>query len=103
MTKKYEKLPSITRGLLELSQFEILPPMAWMSSEGSAKPAHIPNLTSAFALAYCECPIFHVVAKFRENKTLVKSLPFTDVGKSCSSREFFTSEICLLMLFTKIK
>ena len=47
-------------------------------------------------------------AKFRENKTLAQwrdpsSLPFTDMGKSCHSREFFTSQICLLTLFAKIK
>ena len=33
----------------------------------------------------------------------VKSLPFTYVGKSCSSRDFLTSQICLLTLFIKIK
>ena len=34
---------------------------------------------------------------------MAKSLPFIDVGKSCSSREFLTSQICLLPLFTKVK
>ena len=45
-------------------------------------------------------------AKFRENKTLTKwqiTLSFIDMGKSCLSREYFTSLICLLMLFAKIK
>ena len=28
---------------------------------------------------------------------------FTDIGKSCPSREFLTSQICLLMLFATIK
>ena len=43
--------------------------------------------------------------KFRENKILTKlakSLPLTDVGKSLSSQEFLTSQICLLTLFTKM-
>ena len=31
------------------------------------------------------------------------TLSFIDIGKSCLSREFFTSLICLLMLFAKIK
>ena len=31
------------------------------------------------------------------------TLSFIDIGKSCLSREFFTSLICLLMLFSKIK
>ena len=31
------------------------------------------------------------------------TLSFIDLGKSCISREFFTSLICLLMLFAKIK
>ena len=30
-------------------------------------------------------------------------LSFTDVGKSCQSRDFFTWQICLLTLFVKIK
>ena len=31
------------------------------------------------------------------------TLSFIDIGKSCLSCEFFTSLICLLMLFEKIK
>ena len=31
------------------------------------------------------------------------TLSFIDIGKPCLSREFFTSLICLLMLFAKIK
>ena len=31
------------------------------------------------------------------------TLSFVDIGKPCLSREFFTSLICLLMLFAKIK
>ena len=31
------------------------------------------------------------------------TLSFIDIGKSCLSREFFTSLICLSMLFAKIK
>ena len=31
------------------------------------------------------------------------TMSFTDVGKSCPSREFLTSQMCLLMLFAKIK
>ena len=43
--------------------------------------------------------------KFRENKTLAKwqnHSVFIDIGKFCLS-EFFSSLICLLMLFLKIK
>ena len=42
-------------------------------------------------------------ANFRENKTLAKSLPFSDAGKSCFSRDILTSQVCLLELFAKIK
>ena len=45
-----------------------------------------------------------IFAKFRENKTSRKgkiTLSFIDIGKSCLSREFFTSLMCL-MLFAKI-
>ena len=45
-------------------------------------------------------------AKFRENKIHAKwqnSLSFIDIRKPCLSRQFFTSLICLLMLFAKIK
>ena len=31
------------------------------------------------------------------------TLSFTDIGISCPSRDFITSQICLLMLFAKIK
>ena len=30
-------------------------------------------------------------------------LSFTDIGKSCPSRDFLTSQICILTLFAKIK
>ena len=43
---------------------------------------------------------------FRENKTPAKwqiTLSFVDICKPCLGREFFTSLICLLMLFAKIK
>ena len=44
--------------------------------------------------------------KFGEKKTremAKSSLSFIDKGKSCLCPEFFTSLICLLMLFGKIK
>ena len=31
------------------------------------------------------------------------TLSITDIGKSCPSREFLVSQICLLTLFAKIK
>ena len=31
------------------------------------------------------------------------TIPFTDIGKSRPCREFLTSQICVLMLFAKIK
>ena len=43
---------------------------------------------------------------FHENKTLGDgeiTLSFTDIGKSSHSREFLTSQICVLTLFAKIK
>ena len=30
-------------------------------------------------------------------------LSFTDIGKSCPSRKFLLSKVCLFMLFAKIK
>ena len=45
-------------------------------------------------------------AEFRENNTLrngENSLSFTDIGKACQCREFFTWQICLLTIFAKIK
>ena len=50
--------------------------------------------------------LFTAPAKFRENKPSRNgkiTLSFIDIGKSCLSREFFTSLIYLLMLFAKIK
>ena len=45
-------------------------------------------------------------AKFCENKTLMKwqnHSVLSDVGKSCSSHEFLTSQTCPLTLLTKMK
>ena len=42
-----------------------------------------------------------IFAKLSRNGKI--TLSFIDVGKLCLSREFFTSLICLLMLFAKIK
>ena len=45
-------------------------------------------------------------AKFRENKALAKwqiTWSFIDIGNCCLSRKCFTSLICLLMIFAKIK
>ena len=44
--------------------------------------------------------------KFRENKSSRISkitLLITDIGKSCTCREFLTAKICVLTLFAKIK
>ena len=45
-------------------------------------------------------------AKFRENtpsRNGKNTLSFIDIRKPCLSRDFFTSLICILMLFAKIK
>ena len=41
--------------------------------------------------------------KIRSLQNCEISLSFTDIGKSCLSREFLTSQKCLSMLFAKIK
>ena len=50
--------------------------------------------------------VWYMNAKFHENEPSRNgkiTQSFIDIGKSCLSREFFTSLICLLMLFAKIK
>ena len=43
-------------------------------------------------------------AEFRENKILANCRNhFTDICKSCPSREFLASQTCLLKLFAEIK
>ena len=66
-------------------------------------------------ISYCKFGNFHGGFIFREISHMrsfvkVKSLQngetirsFTDLGKSCPSREFSTSQICLSTLFAKIK
>ena len=66
-------------------------------------------------ISYCKFGNFHRGFIFREISHMrsfvkVKSLQngetirsFTDLGKSCPSREFSTSQICLSTLFAKIK
>ena len=48
-----------------------------------------------------------IICEVSLNKTFAKwqnhSVVNIDIGKPCLSLEFFTSLICLLMLFTKIK
>ena len=39
--------------------------------------------------------------KIKPSRNCEITLPFTDKRKSCSSREFFTSQIRILMLITK--
>ena len=49
--------------------------------------------------------IFVRVLMFCKNKILRNGeivLSFTDIGKSCPSRDFFTSQICLFTLFATI-
>ena len=56
------------------------------------------------------CDVYCKFRYFRGDLNEMKSLPngeitlsFTDVGESCTSREFLTSQTCLLTLFAKIK
>ena len=45
-------------------------------------------------------------AKFRENKTSRNAeitLSFTDIGKSCHSRDFLASQMCIYTQFANIK
>ena len=51
---------------------------------------------------------FAYAHKFRENKIVAKShnhsvVSYINIGKSCPSREFLASRICLLALFAKIE
>ena len=41
--------------------------------------------------------------KIKSSRNGEITLPFTDNGKLCPSREFLTPQICLLTLFAKIK
>ena len=44
-----------------------------------------------------------IFVKIKPSRNGKITLSFIDIGKSCLSREFFTSLMCLLMLFAKIK
>ena len=63
-------------------------------------------------LCYCKFGFFREDFIFTKLRSFMKikpsrngkiTLSFIDIGISCLSREFFTSLICLLMLFAKIK
>ena len=41
--------------------------------------------------------------KLKSSRNAEITLSFADICKSCPSREFLASQICLLTLFTKIK
>ena len=57
---------------------------------------------------YCKSKKFHEgfifasFAKIKPSRNDEITLPFTEIGKSCPSSEFLTSQICLLMLFAII-
>ena len=44
-----------------------------------------------------------IFLKIKSSRNGEINLSFTDIGKSCPSREFYTSQICLLTPFAKIK
>ena len=60
---------------------------------------------------YCKFEYFHETShshvqsfmKIKPSPNGEITLPFTDVGKSCTRCEFSTSQTCLLTLFAKIK
>ena len=41
--------------------------------------------------------------KIKPSRDADITLSFTDMGKSCTVRDFFMSQVCLLTLFAKIK
>ena len=41
--------------------------------------------------------------KIKSSRNAEITMSFADICKSCPSREFLASQICLLMLFAKIK
>ena len=43
------------------------------------------------------------IAKIKSSRNAEITQPITDIGKSCPSREFLASQVCLLKLFAKIK
>ena len=45
----------------------------------------------------------HSFVKIKSSRNAEITQSFTDIGKSCPSREFLTSQICLLSQFGKIK
>ena len=75
--------------------------------------ASIKGLKKQLTIITCPKQLCDVYWKFRifcKDFNEMKSLPngeitlsFTDVGESCISREFLTSQTCLLPLFAKIK
>ena len=46
---------------------------------------------------------FAYFVKIKPSRNGEISLLFTDIGKSCPSREFLMSQVCILTVFAKIK
>ena len=81
----------------------------YASNEARNDGAYDPMLNTQI---YCEFGIFREGFIFAHMRSFVKikssrigeiTKPFTDIGKSRPSCEFFTSQICVLTLFAKIK
>ena len=54
-------------------------------------------------LYFCETSHMQSFVKIKPSRNGNITLSFFDIGKSCHNREFFTSLMCLLMHFAKIK
>ena len=63
-----------------------------------------------FTFIYCKHTVllllnfaYTVYCKIKPSRNGEISLPFTGLGKSCFSREFLLSQICLLRIFANLK
>ena len=57
----------------------------------------------ARVIYYRETSHMRSFVKIKSSQNAENTLSFTDICKSCTSREFLASQMCLLTLFTKIK
>ena len=76
-------------------------PLGDVFEDMSQRLLHIRKFSREFN--FREASHMRSFVKIKPSRNGVITLSFTNTVKSCSSREYFTSQICLLTLFAKIK
>ena len=99
---RYEAVPPRSGGAMQ--QLKILPAVSYCQSSRVEELQLGLLLIRKFlrGLYFRETSHMQSFVKIKPSRNGKITISFIDIGKSCLSHEFFTSPICLLVLFSKI-